>query len=58
MCTCGYCLSKDGKRILRTYSCAGCARRVPWCYGGGGDADDMPEHCDDCWLEAHPQEGA
>lgn len=34
----------------RTYLCAGCLKRLPW---SNGCADDMPNHCDDCWVEAH-----
>lgn len=33
------------------YQCAGCRRWVGWCFGA---ADDMPDHCDDCWSKAHP----
>lgn len=36
-----------------SYVCAGCSRRVPNEFGAD---DDMPDHCDDCWLEAHPEE--
>lgn len=32
------------------YRCSGCDRWRPWCDGCG---DDMPEHCDRCWAEAH-----
>lgn len=37
----------------RTYVCAGCKKEVPW---ENGAADDMPNHCDDCWAEAHKEE--
>jgi len=30
------------------YRCAGCHRSVPWCFGA---ADDLPEMCDDCWMQ-------
>lgn len=33
-----------------SYVCAGCKRRVPNDFGA---ADDMPDHCDDCWAAAH-----
>lgn len=36
------------------YTCAGCKRRVPWCYGAD---DDYPELCDDCWLQARAADG-
>lgn len=39
----------------RTFTCIGCKREMPW---GKGAADDMPEHCDDCWVEAHDGEPA
>lgn len=32
------------------YLCAGCSRWVSWDLGA---ADDMPQHCDDCWALAH-----
>ena len=32
------------------YQCAGCRRWRPWCDGAH---DDMPDHCDRCWAEAH-----
>lgn len=31
----------------RRYTCPGCLRFVPWCYGA---ADDAPELCDECWA--------
>lgn len=34
----------------RLYKCVGCNRWVPW---SNGAADDMPNHCDDCWSKAH-----
>lgn len=47
-CTCGGSIcGTRGKR----YICVGCKRDVPWCFGA---ADDMPEHCDDCWSVAQP----
>lgn len=33
-----------------TFECAGCHRLVGWCRGC---FDDMPDHCDDCWVLAH-----
>lgn len=48
-CTC------DGWCRGRRYTCAGCKRFVPYCFGG---VDDGPAHelCDDCWTahEAEP----
>lgn len=38
---------------LLVYACPGCKRLVPWCFGA---ADDMPDHCDDCWSVAHVKE--
>lgn len=32
------------------YVCDGCGRRRPMCDGAD---DDMPDHCDRCWAEAH-----
>jgi hypothetical protein len=32
-----------------TYICAGCMQLTPYESGG---ADDMPEHCDECWAKA------
>lgn len=34
------------------FRCAGCHRWFSWDFGA---ADDMPEHCDHCWAEAHPE---
>jgi len=41
----------------RRYTCPGCLRFVPWCFGA---ADDAPELCDDCWGAKHAeaQQGA
>lgn len=33
------------------FKCAGCLKFFGWCVGA---ADDMPDHCDDCWSKAHP----
>lgn len=30
-----------------TFECPGCEHEVGWCEG----ANDMPELCNDCWLE-------
>ena len=30
------------------FVCAGCARLMPWCWGAD---DNMPEHCDRCWVK-------
>lgn len=50
-CTCGGKICryrKNGERDKRfNYTCRGCKRRVPWCFGA---ADNMPNHCDDCWV--------
>lgn len=35
---------------METYVCAGCGKTRPWCDGA---ADDMPDHCDECWDKAH-----
>ena len=37
-----------GFRCGGSYVCPGCARICGWCFGCG---DDMPELCDDCWLD-------
>jgi hypothetical protein len=34
----------------RRFSCPGCLRFVPECFGA---ADDIPEVCDDCWRVLH-----
>ncbi len=34
----------------KIYLCPGCNRWRPWC---DGCSDDMGEHCDRCWAEAH-----
>lgn len=47
LCNCGGATCENDRSV---YLCKGCSRWVPWCYGG---ADDLPEHCDDCWAEAH-----
>ena len=33
-----------------TYICEGCKQLTPYESGG---SDDMPNHCDECWMEAH-----
>ena len=35
------------------FICEGCQRKMPYCLGA---ADDMPDHCDDCWGLAHRDE--
>lgn len=42
----------DAKKAHR---CAGCNRIM--CPLDGA-ADDMPDHCDDCWMEVHSGEAA
>jgi|ETNvirnome_2_300_1030623.scaffolds.fasta_scaffold00700_8 hypothetical protein len=37
------------------YVCAECRATVGWCFGA---ADDMPDACDACWVEARPEETA
>lgn len=32
------------------YTCAGCGLITPY---ESGAADDMPDHCDTCWANAH-----
>lgn len=32
------------------FTCVGCKRRVPAAFGCD---DNMPNHCDDCWVHAH-----
>lgn len=44
-----FCDSED----CWVYRCPGCWRIRPWCFGA---ADDMPDHCDDCWAKAHATE--
>lgn len=52
-CTCGpFGVCQPPEAV---YVCAWCRRAVPWCFGAG---DDMPEVCDDCWSEAHAEEGS
>ena len=46
---CGVC----GRDEPKTYVCAWCRRKVPWCFGA---FDDMPDVCDDCWAEAHARD--
>lgn len=54
MCLCGggICEGTQDKPSKR-YTCEGCDRSVPWCFGA---SDNMPMHCDDCWAldDAHP----
>lgn len=50
LCNCGGSMCEDDQSV---YHCKGCDRWVPWCYGG---ADDLPDHCDDCWAEAHEKD--
>lgn len=35
-----------------TFVCVGCRATVSATFGC---CDDMPHHCDDCWLLAHPE---
>ena len=41
-------ISPSGRKLAFTlrYTCPGCKRPVPWCFGA---ADNKPELCDDCW---------
>lgn len=59
VCTCGggICQRRDdiGRFAVRTYRCAGCHRKLPWCFGAH---DEMPDHCDDCWADAQRQKEA
>lgn len=50
-CTC------DGWCKGRRYTCKGCGRFVPFCFGGAGDGP-ASEHCDDCWVKAQDAEAA
>lgn len=55
-CLCGgdICgLTKDDRPRKRRYRCKWCKRWVPWCFGA---ADDLPLHCDDCWVKAHKED--
>ena len=48
----GALIVAEMERLQRaSFVCAGCKRRVPNEFGA---ADDMPDHCDDCWEAAHP----
>lgn len=51
-CTCrgSICRNTAGDKVARVFRCAGCKRFVPWCFGA---ADDLPDHCDDCWAKRH-----
>lgn len=44
---------QDDGLVTCLYRCEGCDRLVPW---SNGAADDMPDHCDDCWAQAHGHE--
>jgi len=33
-----------------SYRCKRCRRRCCWCFGA---ADDLPDHCDDCWAKVN-----
>jgi hypothetical protein len=46
---CVACSSYSGCGRHRRYKCMGCKRVRPW---SDGAADDMPNHCDECWLAA------
>jgi len=52
LCGGGICEGTQDKSSKR-YTCRGCDRSVPWCFGA---SDNMPFHCDDCWAldDAHP----
>jgi hypothetical protein len=53
---CQYCYEKPVASVYQyscidcTYVCEGCEQVTPYESGG---ADDMPEHCDVCWADAH-----
>jgi hypothetical protein len=34
----------------KVFVCVGCGLRAGYCRGA---TDDMPEHCDECWNDAH-----
>lgn len=36
----------------QVFVCKSCKRETP---AHRGCDDDLPDHCDDCWLEAHPE---
>lgn len=43
---------EEQMNIDEVFDCSGCGRTVSWSMGA---ADDMPDHCDDCWnLEHYP----
>ena len=54
--TCHYCavnpIQEGYKYCCKdcTYTCAGCNQVTPY---ESGAADDMPDHCDKCWADAH-----
>lgn len=51
----GACIIAEMERVTRSsYVCVGCRRRVPNDFGA---ADNMPDHCDDCWYKAHQKPG-
>ena len=39
-----------GAHTSRTFRCVGCNMICSWCVGC---ADEMPEHCDSCWMNVN-----
>ena len=57
-CDCGGCgigrspsfsPAAHGRDAELVYTCCGCRRLVPWCFGAD---DDQPDWCDDCWAKS------
>lgn|SRR5574343_1411914 len=44
LCQCGRCTDES------TFVCEGCNKVTAECFGA---ADDLPNHCDDCWNALH-----
>lgn len=52
-CPCGEAgLETDECEHCVAFRCADCRRWTPW---DDSADDDMPDHCSDCWAEAHPE---
>ena len=50
---CGCYTYQPEEAASLVFLCPGCNRYCAPCFGC---ADDMPDHCDDCWVKAHPEE--
>jgi len=36
----------EDEKNCQVFTCTGCTRRVPWCFGGSDS-----ELCNDCWVK-------